>query len=323
MNSRGVILIISLWILAILMVFVVSLGFRMSLEVKLTDYSVGELRNLYLTKAAMNKFKAVLLEDDKAYDALGEDWSNNDELFKDQELGEGIYTLSYTRTDGTAEKIFYGGMDEESKININTADRETLVKLLELFGETEDSDDIADSILDWRDEDPTGNAESAHYLSLEFPYPCKDALFQSKEELLLVKEMTPEIFDNIKDLITVYGDDDKINVNTVDSRAMRALGLSGTVVTGIIDYRAGGDGEEGTEDDNIFKKLKDITDVFTDLKTEDLNIISNKMDYSSNHFRAFITARTKDGKIIKKAEAVISRPKGQEEESGVVFWHEY
>jgi len=326
MNSRGVILIIALWILAILMVFVVSLGFRMSLEVKLTDYSVGELRNLYLTKAAVNKLKAILIEDDKAYDALGEDWSNNDELFKNQELGEGIYTLSYTRTDGIAEKIFYGAMDEESKININTADRETLVKLLELFGETEDSDDIADSILDWRDEDPDttspGGAESAHYLSLEFPYLCKDTLFQSKEELLLVKEMTPEILNNIKDLITVYGEDDKINVNTADSRVMRALGLSDDVVSDIIEHRAGDDDEEGTEDDNIFTKLKDITDVFTNLETEDLNIISNKMDFSSSRFRAFITARTKDGKIIKKVEAVISRPEG-EEESGVLFWHEY
>jgi len=324
MNSRGVILIIALWILAILMVFVVSLGFRMSLEIKLTDYSVGELRNLYLTKAAMNKLKAVLIEDNKKYDALNEDWSNNEELFGDQELGEGIYTLSYTRTDGIAEKVFYGAMDEESKININTAGRKILVKLLELFVETGDSNDIADSILDWRDEDFTGEAESDYYLSLEFPYPCKDALFQSKEELLLVKDMTPEIFDNIKDLVTIYGNG-KINFNTVDSNVMVALGLSEGLRDSIIDYRNGVDDEESTSDDKIFLNMSQIKEEpgLTNEEKQEINNLGDVVGVTSNHFRAFITARTKDGKIIKKAETVISRPEGQEEESGVLFWHEY
>jgi hypothetical protein len=91
--------------------------------------------------------------------------------------------------------------------------------LLKLPGMT---DEIADSIIDWRDTDEqvsaTG-AESEYYQSLQPPYQCKNGPFETVEELLLVKGMTPEL---------LYGMD--VNHNgLLDEEEVAAVG--GTVPT--------------------------------------------------------------------------------------------
>src|SRR5205823_6857830 len=92
---------------------------------------------------------------------------------------------------GDSQMPSYGVMDESSKININTASAN---QLLLLPGMT---DDTAGAIIDWRDEDSNisnnGGAESEYYMSLPRPYQCKNAPFETVEELLLVKGFTPEL----------------------------------------------------------------------------------------------------------------------------------
>jgi general secretion pathway protein K len=69
-----------------------------------------------------------------------------------------------------------------------------------------------DSILDWRDEDSlhrANGAEDDYYRSLPEPYEAKDDDFESVEELLLVKGVTPEMFHGgLKDIVTVMTDKD-------------------------------------------------------------------------------------------------------------------
>jgi DNA uptake protein ComE-like DNA-binding protein len=80
--------------------------------------------------------------------------------------------------------------DEGSKININTANRDTLMKLPGM------SADIADAIIDWRDTDDqpgASGAETDYYQSLQPPYRCKNGPFETVEELLLVKGVTPDL----------------------------------------------------------------------------------------------------------------------------------
>jgi DNA uptake protein ComE-like DNA-binding protein len=99
----------------------------------------------------------------------------------------------------------YGLLDEAGKIDLNTASAATL---LNLPGMTED---VADAIVDWRDADSTPGAQGAeddYYLSLPEPYRCKNASFDTVEELLLVKGVT-------KDLL--YGYDRNRN-GTIDQK---------------------------------------------------------------------------------------------------------
>jgi type II secretory pathway component PulK len=95
------------------------------------------------------------------------------------------------RPDRDEDRLQDFGVDDEgSKININTANRDMLMKLP---GMTED---VADAIIDWRDADEnpgTAGAESDYYQSLQPPYRCKNGPFESVEELLLVKGVTPDL----------------------------------------------------------------------------------------------------------------------------------
>ena len=87
-------------------------------------------------------------------------------------------------------KPAYGLIDLAGRVNINTAPLEMLLKLPGMTSE------LAASIVDWRDPDDDvtpGGAENEYYLLLDEPYQCKNAPFESVEELLLVKGATHAI----------------------------------------------------------------------------------------------------------------------------------
>ena len=89
----------------------------------------------------------------------------------------------------------YGIVDECGKVNLNSAPSEILAALPGM------DEAMAAAILDWRDSDdepqPYG-AESDYYLLLPDPYLCKNAPFETVEELLLLRDFTP---------IELYGED--------------------------------------------------------------------------------------------------------------------
>ena len=85
----------------------------------------------------------------------------------------------------------FGLASEAGKIDLNTVD---LPRLLKLPGMTQE---LAASIIDWRDPDdePTEGvgSESSVYQGKSPAYRCKNAPFETVDELLLVDGMTPEL----------------------------------------------------------------------------------------------------------------------------------
>lgn len=142
-------------------------------------------------------------------------------------IGEGQYWI--LRPNPEDEKQYgYGIVDEASKLNINTA---TIDMLLLLPGMTPD---LAASIVDWRDEDSVvsegGGAESETYLLQPDPYYCKNAPFETLDELRLVKGATTEI---------LYGVDYNHNGVVDLSESTDSVGLTslnGQSQCGIVKY---------------------------------------------------------------------------------------
>ncbi|MCP4245450.1 MAG: hypothetical protein GY778_00220 [bacterium] len=122
----------------------------------------------------------------------GEDeslWATNEEL----DEGTVAYRFSIVADDpfDDEERSRYGITDESAKLNINTAERRQLMRLIGQIA-TEDMvvEELVDALLDWRDEDDTTRefgAEADHYALLETPYQPKNGTFDTVEELLLVK----------------------------------------------------------------------------------------------------------------------------------------
>lgn len=147
------------------------------------------------------------------------------------------------RLDGTTYREKLGAdsyavriTDESGKVDINslTDTSGILMKnlLIQLGVSGEDADVIVDSILDWKDADNLvriHGAEDEYYLALPKPYKAKNANFETIEELLLVRGITPEIFfgtDDHKGLlqfVTVYGKTQRINIASAPREVLAAL----------------------------------------------------------------------------------------------------
>ncbi len=88
------------------------------------------------------------------------------------------------------EQPTWGLVDESAKLNLNTATAAVLARLPRM------TEELAAAIVDWRDTDSTpseNGAEDEIYGRLNPPYRCKNAPFESIEELRLVYGFTKDI----------------------------------------------------------------------------------------------------------------------------------
>lgn len=292
--TKGAILIVTTWILMILTLFAIGVGFRTGLEIKLTGYNLDRMKALYIAKAGAKK---AIFEKWREYaenrsldiDAFSESWANNEEYFKDVKVGDGSFTLCYLspeKSRSNREITLYGLEDESGKIDVNSSKSiEVLKNLLLDFGlELTNAEEIVASIQDWRDEDDlatgaegiSAGAEDSYYQTLETSYATSGRDFIALEELLLVKGITEGLFygeDKDKDgkigeyekgigsYLTIYGDG-SININTASKEVLNAAFGIGypDLAQKISDYRKGVDGRAGTDDDRWFAKGASVID---------------------------------------------------------------
>lgn len=307
LSKKGSVLITVVWTLSLLAIFVTAITRRVSQELFAGKWIKESVISRSLAKAGIERALLEIQSDEFiTFDALNEPWASNEVGFKDVEIGGGFFTVSCNASEdeesdeGVAfeSKVRYGACDESARININTADEVTLMNLFMTVRDTEDTKeaiDLAHAIMDWRDEDDAEmlqGAERNYYKALAKPYEPRNDDFQSVEELQMVKGMTRELYDLIKDHVTVYTEG-PVNFNTATETTLKALGLTHSAAMGVITYRLGEDGVEGTEDDGVFQATEAITSAMsagTSLTAEDYALISNivsekKATVKSDSFR--------------------------------------
>ncbi len=286
-NEKASILILTLWTLAFLSIFAVLIGFhvrqRIDLLIRLEDRS----RLRFVVEAGVKKAIVALKKDlqinGAKYSTYGKiSRHNNNELFRHIRIGQEMCNVSYPFYEGnpTTSVTRYGFIDEESKININTANRIVLERLFQhvLSTQKDEARDMADAIIEWREFGKTqleGFYSSDYYANLQYPYEAKSAVFEIIDELALVKGFNNDLSNRLKPFITIYGDG-KININTATKTVLIALGLEGYVADKVLLVRRGYDGIEATVDDYIFRKIFDITSEvksFIELKEEEMRQI--------------------------------------------------
>jgi general secretion pathway protein K len=141
-----------------------------------------------------------------------------------------------------------GITDESGKVDINRTPELILRNLLGILGhDLEVVDTITDSVMDWKDADDfyrLNGAESDYYMSLPDPYAAKNADFETLEELMLVKGVTPEILHGeedkkgLIDFLTVYSGTGRINLNAAPREVLMAIpGMSQEIADDLIEIR--------------------------------------------------------------------------------------
>lgn len=309
-HKEGSILIITVWTLFMLGIFCATLGSIVYMKLDVAAHLKDRTISYYLAWAGVQAAMKVVEEDETAYDFYGDGWCENEQFFKEVQLSAGVFNVSYDYSGIE----YYGLTDEERKLNLNTASREILVSFFTVKGCSGlEAGELADSIVDWRDADteplPLG-AEDIYYNSLEIGYNCKDAQFESVEELLLVRGMTNKIFSAIKEDVTVFGNG-AVNINTANKEILQALGMTGNLANKIINYRLDhGETPIGGED-MAFENLQEIGEKI-ELTTEEQEITnsltaSGMITTSSNSFKAVCGGALNGGKISSEIVCVFDR----------------
>jgi len=355
-KRSGVILISVVWVLVILSFLSLSLGLRTRVNTSLWSHAIGRIKAKYLAWAGIIYAIEQIRQDSvnkkyKTFDNLyycglkGNDRLSLENSLKRHELGDGYFSISYF-ADKNIEGIVgenqrnidrrYSFQDEERFININTIDTkniEVLIFLMKGLGiERKTAEVISFSILDWRDSDqkvrnaPFG-AEDEYYMSLNPPYKAKNFQFESLEELLLVRGVTPEIFAKLKNHITIFPKSRGffINFDTASKVILEALVMAAnqlnqgqygqavdSLVEKIIDYRKGPDALEFTMDD-LPINFQEFS-----LSTEEKKLLlplKKIRKRSSGHLRVRSRGVDVSRKVISLIEVIIRR-----KDLAIVFW---
>lgn len=269
-NNGGSILVFALWSLALLTFLAVQIGLTVRQKIVLISRLETRSQLHFLAEAGAKKAIALLAKDLQAHKdqytpEVKSFRHNNPEEFSGISVGQGTVDVSYRDSDGGApdSQIRYGVVDEESKININFADRAMLTRLIEnlpLFKEDQ-AKEVATAIVDWRElvgqSETTGFYSDDYYSNLKDPYEPKHGLYESIDELLLVKGVTPEVYNRLRPYLTIYGNG-LVNINTASAPVLVALGLNRALADKLLMFRRGPDGLEATTDDFIFQKTFDM-----------------------------------------------------------------
>ncbi len=313
MQKKAQVLIIFIWILVVLVILVVSISHRAAMTFRFIQYQKDRQIALYLAKAGINRAIAELERDKNTYDNLNETWSTGIDSQTQQPIFGNIELVP--ASGGTFSVTI---TDEESKININQASKEILTALLEDF-DINTPEEIAKNIRIWR-----GDVADDNEIYENLGYPAKGKSFTNTQELMLVKDITPQDYQELKEFITVYPTDDKININTVADNALniflrgitkeldntgQSLGLAESIAGKVIDFRKSGNG--------YFQDINDIKNLLTSEESVLFNNFSNRFVLKSSNFSIEAVGRT--GRIEGRITAIYNR---NDNDKRILYWYE-
>ena len=326
-NRKGSLLIFVLWVLALIATFSLSVSHSVRQKIHVVERIENRSKLRQVANAGVKK--AIYLLNQKkplnGPDSLAGKWASDPVSFRDVAMGDGKFSVSYQ----VGSKAYYGVSDEAGKLDINvTRAIPILTRFFQIAAKLkeEDAHTIAASISDWKDEDDypdESGAETNYYKFLNPPYAPKNANFDSLEELLFVKGVTPAIYSSVLPYITLDGSG-KININTAANVVMNAFGVSDSLISKLIAYRAGKDGIARTADDRVFSDVSRVADqlnqIFQLTPEESANLKdflqSGLMTVKSKNFRIQSTAKLSSGLGTFKISCVSDR------EGNILRWLE-
>jgi general secretion pathway protein K len=332
-TNDGVILIALLWILTALAVIALSFSKESRLEYT-SARNAQSMKSAYFAATAGIANTIYYLKMRKNAPSQTTTTTTTTTATTTQTLD----TLDLGYVEGSISGAVYhvDFMDESGKLPLNSVTEQQLRLLIEAcYIPQPDEDIIVDSILDWRTQGTqprTNGAKDDYYQSLNPPYKCKNANFDTVEELLLVRGITPDYFYGHPERIqggpldgmlvykyglsrcfTVYTSGSTVNVNSAPLPVLLSTGMSEGTAQAIIDARR-------------LQQYKTITDLMTAFP--DLSGMTGKLSTptpsSINIFTLIATAVAENSKARRVIRATINLtpPQGSQALYQTCYWNE-
>jgi general secretion pathway protein K len=253
LGQRGIALVLVLWVLVLLTAIVMEFCFSMRTEVNIArNYKEADQLYFYAQGGVHRAVAEVIYLNDPAIHQkrTSEESEETGDIEKEWRVDGTPYPVAFEH--GETEVRLWS---ESGRINLNGVPERVLRKVISYFVEAgEERDVIVDSILDWRDSDDfhrINGAENAYYQSLPEPYECKNGSFDSVEELLLVRGVTPGLYYGkktedldgaprvgLKDIFTVFSTVPQLDINSASREVLMAfLGVTSELASAVIEAR--------------------------------------------------------------------------------------
>ncbi|MDA3799709.1 MAG: type II secretion system protein GspK [Kiritimatiellae bacterium] len=205
-NNQGAALLMILGVIATLAILLTASLSIIGMRIKIIDRKSDMFKSKMITKSVQVFSGYVLMTDSNEYDSVDDVWADSPELFTGDYDENSSWAIIGKISDTSVTN--FGFIDEERKLNVRKATFGVLVRLLENSAglDTQDAYIVAAGIEQARIDNMINYSNS----------------FQTVYELLYIPEMNSEIFDSIRDSITIYGNG-KVNINTVDKNVLMAL----------------------------------------------------------------------------------------------------
>ena len=335
-NQGGIALVMVLWVMAILSVVVLEFSFAMRTEVNITQNYKEELQLYGMAQGGVHRAIAELIykHDPKVQ-----------QLRKTLTIEEIPPDKKEWVTDGRSYFLPFGQgtceikvMSEAGKVNINLVSESMLRKIITLLGlEGEMRDIVVDSILDWKDPDDfyrVNGAENSYYQSLKESYYCKNAYFDSIEELLLVRGVSPALFYGgkvgkkeeagekmdqvgLKDIFSIYSPGVQIDINSAAPVVLRvALGIPMDISQKVVKAR-----EEKTFDHqlDLLQRVPELKPFFEG-DPEKQNFILYGRTIMTPYYTIESKANSKEGESVRSLKVIVKIDIKEKEGYKIIQW---
>ncbi|HTX21789.1 MAG TPA: general secretion pathway protein GspK [Candidatus Aquilonibacter sp.] len=347
----GIALVVVMVAIFVLASMAAIFSYSMKVETKLAANGNADEQLLWLGRSGVEYARWILAQEasiaSEPYDSLNQIWAGGPGgPGETNSVLANISLNNYPVGNGTVSlKI----IDLERFANINTATAPELQQALTLMGADADSISVvSDSILDWvqpGDSPRIAGAKNDYYQGLNPPYYCKEAPMDDLSELMLVKGVTPAMYDpetfgnasspfhhqlgfggtpdeqpdypfGLKDLFTAISSG-RININTADTNVLQLIpGVDGAAAAAIVQQRAGPDGVDGTEDDTPFQNINQLTTA--GVSPQVIQQAARYCTVRSSTFEVQVTARL--GDYTREYDAILFRNSGTDIQILSFYW---
>ncbi|MDW7773127.1 MAG: type II secretion system minor pseudopilin GspK [Desulfobulbaceae bacterium] len=317
-NHSGMALVLALLAISFLVAITVQLSGTVNWQVKASTNLRDSVSIDAMNRSALNIARASLLADMNIndYDSQHDDWQILPEKDLHLLLDSDNLTISVTDLSGKVQVNAFVSQEKDAgkRAQQEQAQYNLWLRLLTSgrFAIADEQEAIAllDSIIDWidsNDDERDHGAEAGYYLSREPPYEPRNAPVQNLEELLLIRGMTDDIFygndeySGIRDYLTIYGTDGKININTAPAPVLQALAddLDETMVLRLVEFRQDEGNREALADPMWYKLVSGFPG--------DIELGTNLITVKSYYFHIASTVEKRD--LARTGSAVVYRDK--------------
>ncbi len=235
----GIVLVIVVITIAILSTIVIDFIYSTRVSYEISANSSSDIRARHVAKSGIRVVRGVMRKETPEDLPLPKGMLGRSIRSQNGASGWELSITSFPIGEGS---ISLQVVDERSKVNLNAlvdqrsgrVDFQVRTQLNELFRflgvETEKADLFVASLINWldgaapgsgNDQSPDGAAGS-YYAGLENPYYIKDGPLDSVEEIRMIEGMDKDFFFKVKDYLTVYPKDKKVNFSTASKTVIMA-----------------------------------------------------------------------------------------------------